>query len=402
MTNPQRYKRLLSHCLLCGLLLSRHTLLAQSTITVVNNSPQPFTNTIVEIPWNTVLLAFPAVDTARLRVVLLPNNRELPYQLEHRGQQAVRHLLVQVSVGSQQRIQLRLLPEPPAPVMPRTFCRYVPERFDDFAWENDRIAFRIYGKALNGRKDNAFGTDVWAKRTDKLVLNNWYKTGDYHGDHGEGLDYYHVGLTLGAGDIGAWLGDTINYIHNYTAWQVLDNGPLRSTFRVTYPAYAFGGTKVNTTKIISLDAGSQLSRVEVQVTHNHPRPLPMVVGISLRPEPNVARPNAARQGVVRFEEKKGIMSYWEPTHGADGTLGIGTVFPAPTALVAMREQQQHALTEVLVESGKSFVYHDGAAWDKAGPRSAGQITSAAAWQSHLQEYADRLRHPLIIATKSGR
>lgn len=28
------------------------------------------------------------------------------------------------------------------------FCRQVPERMDDFAWENDRGAFRMYGPAL--------------------------------------------------------------------------------------------------------------------------------------------------------------------------------------------------------------------------------------------------------------
>ena len=29
---------------------------------------------------------------------------------------------------------------------------YVPERKDDFAWENDKIAFRAYGKALRKTK----------------------------------------------------------------------------------------------------------------------------------------------------------------------------------------------------------------------------------------------------------
>ncbi len=29
-----------------------------------------------------------------------------------------------------------------------TFCRFVPERSDDFAWENDNVAFRVYGPAL--------------------------------------------------------------------------------------------------------------------------------------------------------------------------------------------------------------------------------------------------------------
>jgi len=35
----------------------------------------------------------------------------------------------------------------PTPAHPsRAFVRHVPERLDDIAWENDRIAFRIYGE----------------------------------------------------------------------------------------------------------------------------------------------------------------------------------------------------------------------------------------------------------------
>ena len=35
----------------------------------------------------------------------------------------------------------------PPPIV-KTFARYVPERYDDFAWESDRIAHRAYGLAL--------------------------------------------------------------------------------------------------------------------------------------------------------------------------------------------------------------------------------------------------------------
>ena len=35
----------------------------------------------------------------------------------------------------------------PPPIV-KTFARYVPERYDDFAWESDRIAHRTYGLAL--------------------------------------------------------------------------------------------------------------------------------------------------------------------------------------------------------------------------------------------------------------
>jgi hypothetical protein len=255
----------------------------------------------------------------------------------------------------------------------------VPERYDDFAWENDRVAFRIYGKALNGRSDNAYGSDIWAKRTDQLILNKWYKQNDYHKDHGEGLDYYHVGLTLGAGDIGVFLNDSIQFIHNYQTWAVLDNGPLRSTFRVTYAPYTFKGIALNTTKTISLDAGAQLSKIQVLLTHTSPKPLPMVAGITLRPEP----------GQLLLNEQAGILGYWEPQHGKDGTIGVGCVFSK--GAIPMRRQYQHGLAQLMAKSGEPLIYYSGGAWDKAG-----QITTGEAWMAYLAQFANQQKTPLTV------
>ncbi|RYC69986.1 MULTISPECIES: DUF4861 family protein [Spirosoma] len=353
-------------------------------VRIMNPGTTPWTQAVLEIPWSVVRQAYPAVDTTQLQIVQASTGEPVPYQFERRGQRTVQNLLVQLTVAPKQTILLTLRKGQPAPVAQKTYCRFVPERYDDFAWENDRIAFRIYGKSLNGRSDNAYGTDVWAKRTSQLVINDWYKSGDYHKDHGQGLDYYQVGLTLGAGDVGIWLGDSINYIHNYTSWQVLDNGPLRSTFRVRFSPYQFGPITVNAIKTFSLDAGSQLSRIEVQLAHTPSQPLPIVVGITLRPEP--------RQ--VRFDKSSGIMSYWEPAHGNDGTLGIGCVFPVPMA--TLRQQRNHALAGTALPSDKPFVYYSGAAWDKAG-----QITSADAWFAYLQSYANQLRQPLVISAETA-
>ena len=129
--------------------------------------------------------------------------------MSDRGQAIVQNLLLQVSLSANGSAKLLIVPGKPAASVKKTYGRYVPERFDDFAWENDKVAFRMYGKSLEGRKDNAFGTDVWVKKTSKLVINDWYKTGDYHHDHGDGMDYYNVGLTLGAGDIAPFVKDSV-------------------------------------------------------------------------------------------------------------------------------------------------------------------------------------------------
>jgi hypothetical protein len=373
--------RLFACWCLCGLCWAgKAQSKSESRILITNPGPAAFASAVVEIPWATVREACPQIDTARVRVIHLPAGKELPFQWEKRGEKSIQHLLVRVPVGAGETLQLVLRPGTPAKTAPLTYARYVPERFDDFAWENDRIAFRIYGAALGSRPDNAYGTDVWSKRTDQLVINKWYRQNDYHKDNGEGLDYYKVGLTLGAGDMGVFLHDSIAYIHNYRSWEILDNGPLRSTFRVKYDPCTFGGITVTMTKTISIDAGAQLSRTKVEIVHTAVGPLPVVAGIVLREEP----------GMLLLDEQKGILGYWEPRHGNDGTLGIGCVFPA--APVSMSRQYGHGLARLGVRSGDSVVYYTGAAWDKAG-----HLTTGEAWFRYLQQFAAGLKNPLTVS-----
>ena len=100
-----------------------------------------------------------------------------------------------------------------APVFPtRVFARYVPERLDDFAWENDRVAHRTYGPAL-GAPDTekrgkevlvTSGLDIWCKRVSYPIVDRWYNKGHdhYHHDEGEGMDMYGVGTSRGCGGTG--------------------------------------------------------------------------------------------------------------------------------------------------------------------------------------------------------
>src|SRR3569832_9603 len=89
---------------------------------------------------------------------------------------------------------------PAAPSEYKAYGRFVRERHDDFAWENDRVAHRVYGPALETYPKEMLissGIDVWVKRVPKLLINEWYMTDVYHQDHGEGADFYSVGKTRG-------------------------------------------------------------------------------------------------------------------------------------------------------------------------------------------------------------
>ena len=356
------------------------TVAQQSTITVTNSLPVQ-RQEVIEIPWQQINQAYPLLDTANFKIINKVTKKELEYQLQYRGEKQIKNLLISLTVPSNGKVELQLVKGKHKSFSAKTYCRYVPERKDDFAWENDRIAFRMYGTALeNFPKEMAYGVDVWVKKTDRLILNERYKQGEYHIDHGDGLDYYHVGLTLGAGGIAPYLHDTIWHSKNYRKWEVLDNGPLRTSFRLDYDEWNAAGQKVNVVKTISLDAGSQLSKVEVSYSFEATKALPVVIGIIKRKE----------TGTEWFDENNGIMGYWEPADSSFGTTGVGCVFTQPVQQMMM--SKEHLLTITSAKQNEAFVYYNGAAWDKAG-----LITSSKNWFNYLDTFKQRINQPLKIS-----
>ncbi len=351
----------------------------KNAILISNPSDMARNAAVVAIPWSLVTAKYPNLDTANFQVILSSTKKELPWQLEHRGEKTIQNLLVQVDVPAKKTLQLIIQKGKPLAIAPKTFGRYVPERKDDFAWENDKIAFRMYGKALEGTTENAYGMDVWVKRTDKLVLNERYQRGNYHIDNGDGMDYYHVGFSLGAGNMMPYVNDSIYYSQNYHRWRVLDNGPLRTTFRLEYDAWSVNGLPMTASKTISLDAGSQLSRVEVSYQYATPNPLPVVVGIIKRKEP----------GALLLDEQQGILGYWEPEYGADGITGVGCILLTPITQMTVNTRQ--SLAQTVAQKDTPIVYYTGAAWNKAN-----KITTSAAWFAYLQSFRAKLMQPLRV------
>src|SRR6267378_1291824 len=129
----------------------------------------------------------------------------------------------------------------------RAYGRFVRERFDDFAWENDLIAHRTYGKALitwKGEPLTSSSIDIWSKRTSRLVINDWYMVDNYHADMGEGADDYSAGSTRGCGGSGVWANNQLYVPQNFVDSRVLTNGPIRVMFELVYEPFDVNGTKV--------------------------------------------------------------------------------------------------------------------------------------------------------------
>jgi len=138
------------------------------------------------------------------------------------------------------------------------------------------------------------------------------------------------------------------------------------------------GAEVSMTKTISIDAGSQMSKIDIHLSTASRDSLPVVVGI-------IKRPGEAN---YYFNQSNGIMAYWEPTDAKFGTTGVGCVFPK--RVNEMRETKEHFLTNFTIKTNSSFSYFTGAAWDRAN-----EITNAKAWYAYLNEYKNQLKTKVI-------
>ena len=276
--------------------------------------------------------------------------------------------------------------EPRKPVLEdyRVYGRFVRERHDDFAWENDRVAFRLYGEALESFEQEPLtssAVDAWSKRTRRLVLNDWYLVDDYHRDHGEGGDFYPAGRTRGCGGSGLMIDGVLAVSRNFRSSRVHASGPIRLVFEVGYPAWEKPDLKVAELRRVTLDAGSQLSRFESAYTMTGDGPITWAAGIR-KPE-----------GVVpRVDRERGIVRTWEhlTRYGENGWLGCGVVVD-PAGLVDVSEQGGSQLAVMRTPRGQPASWWAGSGWD-----GSGDFKDAAAWGRHLDAFAARLRSPLEV------
>ncbi len=367
-------------CLLAlALLCVSCATIKNDSIDIKNEGDLVIKEKVISIPWQNIKLKYPTLEVGNFKIVDANSKIEIPYQLEYMGNNKVQNLLLQVSLDPNKKIAILVENGKHADFTSKTFGRFVPERADDFAWENDKIAFRTYGKALElTPKQNAYGIDVWVKRTDKMVINERYKRGKYHVDNGDGMDYYHVGYTLGAGNCAPFVNDSIWYSKNYNKYEILDNGPLRTTFKLYFDEWNVNGNLVTATKTISLDAGSQLNKIEVNYSCRTLKDMPLVVGIIKRDA----------VGKELFNTTNGIMGYWEPTDAENGTTGVGVVIPLKVDDIKVRNDQYLAFLNAPINN--TFVYYTGAAWDRAG-----EFTNAKDWFEYLEAYKNQLKNDVL-------
>lgn len=271
------------------------------------------------------------------------------------------------------------------------YSRFVPERTDDYAWENNRVAFRTFGPTAQKMKEDSIpggtlssGIDAWLKKVEYPIINKWYKkeletNGTYHEDTGEGLDNFHVGLSRGVGGI-AVKADSIYYTSkNFVNYKTITNGPIRSSFYLEYANWDASGKLIKESKIISLDLGSNLSKFTSSIEGTDK----ISAGLTLH----------EKDGEITTNSKNGWISYWQPHSNSE--LGTAIVANKNAFLGYEKydveiEDLSNAYAHLKVKDNQ-VVYYAGFGW-----KESGQFNSKAEWENYLSLFSKKINNPLKV------
>ncbi|MDB5669168.1 MAG: hypothetical protein JWO25_127 [Alphaproteobacteria bacterium] len=246
---------------------------------------------------------------------------------------------------------------PPPSRVAEARVRLAPYRYDDVLWENDRVAHRIYGHALEAAEPpSGSGIDAWGKSVRWPYMERQLHSGDQHAEHGEGLDFYNVGTGRGAGGLGIWQDNKLWTSRNYRRVRILNPGPRVASFEVDYAPWPVDvGRKVWETRRFTLPLGTSFTRMVSTLNSDRPGPLLVGIGIGKRTT------GAAKEEVLK-DSAGGLLSVWSALAPEAGAMAVA-VLVDPSSIVEIREDADNYLVILRERPGVPFVYYSGAAWD---------------------------------------
>ena len=386
------------------------------TVKVSNPTANDRQSEMVEIAFDYVTSALELAEGETF--IVKSALKEVPYQITYDSK-----VIFPVTLKASQTQTFKFYKGAPAEVLVKVCGKHYPHREDDICWESDLAGFRVYGF----KEDLASGYDLFTKRnTDLPVIDEMYRKAfdpelrkirselklvdrdsadrfncdhmSFHVDHGYGADCYGVGKTLGAGVAALVDNGNIVYPFCYDSYEILENGPLRFTLKLTFRPFSVGGCEnVTETRILSVDLGSYFTKTSVSY-ENLDKEMPIVTGIVVQDMDEKSVGNA----------EKGFIAYPAPTINYDkqrevdnGTIFVGHAFPYEldgTALTYFSDEESksrggakgHILAHSTYSPSTPFVYYWGFGWDHATFETYEQ------WLEYLEAYAQQLKTPLTI------
>lgn len=275
-----------------------------------------------------------------------------------------------------------------------------PDRMDDLAWENESGIWRAYGPQLKNADEKAYGYDIWCKNTRQLVADERYRkylsgceladslrslglyaTADsalhatsLQENHGDGLDTYSVGPTLGGGTAALIDNGKIAYPWSYRKCEILAEGPLLAAFRLTYDTTCVAGDTLVERRTIVAQKGSRFNIVNVRYDGLR-QTLPVAVGIAFHGDPDS----------VRLSTEGRYICYSDPSDKRDSAEGRVLVGVYSPSLTTTSLELGHLLATSDYKPGDTFTYYMGSGW------SLGDCPSLDIMEEELRQMCDAPR-----------
>ncbi len=384
-----------------------------SELTVTVHNDEPFQRQeLVELSVDSVLRQ---LDLAEGQTFVVRNSigQQVTYQVTYD-----RKLLIDAAVKPCGQTVFSIAPGTPEVFRSWVEGKMYRMRKDDIGWENDRGAYRVYGPALQKTGEKSYGIDVWTKNSKELDMSErYYKdmegnvTGwanaqngqkdreidlhsTFHLDHGNGLDCYAVGPTLGCGAPALMDDGQLVLPYCYKTYRIWDNGPLRFTVELTFtPAKVGNDEQVVEHRIISLDKGSNFNKMTVWY-EGLTTPRDLASGVVIH--------SADKESVVIG---KNFVQYADPTdqperHGFQ--LYVATLYPhgADTRKLLYDKPsggiEGHAIgIKRKLKNNERYTYFFGSAWSEY------DVRTQAEWQLRIDEFMKSQDRPLVTVMKKA-
>ena len=253
---------------------------------------------------------------------------------------------------------------------PKVFGRYVPERKDDFAWENEYAAWRMYGPALRAENPSN-GVDLWLKASPELMVDSFYYREHvlglpYHINYGKGLDCYKVGHTCGAGGLVVIADDTTWIGGAYDRWEILEQSPTKLVFRLEYDSLLVAGHVLQEKITITAEAGEPMNRADVVLLGDYEGEL--LVGGGIYMHDTIEHFEVYDHlGTVFYEEDAlSDKTAAQMNYNYNGSTNQGRIYiTVRTPDATVTDMQDGNLIAVKpYETGDTLTYYFGATWSE--------------------------------------
>ena len=350
---------------------------AGQSVIVSNDTSLARQNETVELSFSELCSGDDNLTTENV-IVLNHLGKQVPVQVytEKDGEQI---LLFQADVKEHSSVKYTVKAGEREEFPMKAYSRYVPERLDDYAYENNLVAGRIYGPALQDPR--TFGSDVWLKCTERLVIDDWFKKMDYHHNYGEGMDCYKVANTLGGGAVTPYVGEKLIIGDNWATQEHLTDGPIRTKAYFTYDAFDVAGQKVSATREISLDANSRFVQSTTWFSAQTQN-LPLALG-------------AIQHDVLDRVDGTNWIAFTEVASDTkqpeiDGNISIGLVLSPELSAEGTATLDGHAVIKTTAKCGSPVTVWTASGWSQGG------VESPQAWTALVQDFAYAKAHPLKV------